>query len=119
MASNKKDMRRPDLIVPYQEPSSKGDGAEFGSTLSSTLPMAAVFMRNRYVGWAAVVFSIQNWLGESEDSKKNGTTGGIFTVGMSFMSLLVTYLPIFLPPPPGLNAGSATNAPAPAPVPVA
>jgi hypothetical protein len=51
MASSKKDMRRADLIIPYQEPPAKGDGAEFGSTLSSTLPMAAVFMRNRYVGW--------------------------------------------------------------------
>jgi len=40
-----------DVVIPYQEPTAKGDSAEFGSTLSSTLPMAAVFMRNRYVGW--------------------------------------------------------------------
>jgi hypothetical protein len=68
---------------------------------------------------AAVVFSIQSWLGESEETKKSGSTPGYFTVGMSLMSLLVTYLPIFLPPPPGLNAGSATGAPQPAPVPAA
>jgi hypothetical protein len=32
---------------------------------------------------AAVVFSIQSWLGESEESKKNSTTPGYFSVGMS------------------------------------
>ncbi|KAK0655861.1 hypothetical protein B0T16DRAFT_451489 [Cercophora newfieldiana] len=119
MASNKKDMRRAELIIPYQEPPAKSDSPEFGSTLSSTLPMAAVFMRNRYVGWAAVVFSIQSWLGESEETKKSSSTPGYFTVGMSVMSLLVTYLPIFLPPPASLNAGSATDAPQPAPIPAA
>lgn len=32
---------------------------------------------------AALVFSVQNWLGESEDSKKKAATSGIFSVGMS------------------------------------
>lgn len=75
--SSKKDMRRPDLgklmrlfphdrlcapqqtnppslrqtVIPYQEPSGKGESSDISSTLSSTLPMAAMFMRNRYVGW--------------------------------------------------------------------
>ncbi len=39
-------------VVPYQEPAPKGgDAPEFQSTLSSTMPMAAVFMRNKYIGW--------------------------------------------------------------------
>lgn len=38
-------------VIPYQEPAAKKDASEFSSTLSSTLPMAAIFMRNRYVGW--------------------------------------------------------------------
>lgn len=33
----------------------------------------------------AVVFSIQTWLGESEDSQKSGGTPGYFSVGMSGM----------------------------------
>ncbi|KAL2257955.1 hypothetical protein VTK26DRAFT_8914 [Humicola hyalothermophila] len=115
MASkNQKDMRRPDLIIPYQEPAPKGDNPEFQSTLSSTLPMAAIFTRNRYVGWASVVFSVQSWLGESEETRKSTSTPGYFSVGMSLMALIVTYLPIFLPPVPG-QRGSATGAPAPAP----
>ncbi|KAG6320640.1 hypothetical protein E4U22_003051, partial [Claviceps purpurea] len=78
-----KDMRRADLIVPYQEPTPSSDKAEFSSTISSTLPMAAMFTRNRYIGWAAVVFTVQNWLGESQDSSKNSSTPGIFSVLMS------------------------------------
>ncbi|KAK3994969.1 protein Asterix [Cladorrhinum sp. PSN332] len=110
-----KDVRRPDLIVPYQEPAPRSDGGEFQSTLSSTLPMAAIFMRNRYVGWAAVVFSVQTWLGESEETKKSNSSPGYFSVGMSIMSLIVTYLPLFMPPPNNLQQGSATGAPAPVP----
>ncbi|KAI0116634.1 hypothetical protein K449DRAFT_394734 [Hypoxylon sp. EC38] len=115
MASNK-DMRRPDLVVPYQEPPPKGDNVEFTSTLSSTLPMAAIFTRNRYIGWASVVLSIQNWLGESEEaSKSSASTPGYFTIGMSVMALAVTYLPMFLPPPPGQRGATGTEAAAPIP----
>ncbi|KAH7271451.1 hypothetical protein FSOLCH5_004324 [Fusarium solani] len=110
-----KDARRADLIVPYQEPKATGDSTDFSSTMSTTLPMAAMFTRNKLVGWAAVVFSIQSWLGESEESKKNSTTPGYFSVGMSIMSLAVTYLPMFLPPP-GARSASGTEAPAPVPV---
>lgn len=39
------------IVIPYQEPAAKTDAPEFQSTLSSTLPMAAIFMRNRYIGW--------------------------------------------------------------------
>ncbi|KAF4999465.1 hypothetical protein FDECE_11501 [Fusarium decemcellulare] len=114
MAPNK-DARRPDLVVPYQEPKSSSDTTDFSSTMSTTLPMAAMFTRNKMVGWAAVVFSIQSWLGESEDSKKNSTTPGYFSVGMSIMALAVTYLPMFLPPPGGRQA-SGTEPPAPVPL---
>ncbi|KAI1779285.1 hypothetical protein F4818DRAFT_404034 [Hypoxylon cercidicola] len=112
--ASKKDMRRPDLVVPYQEPAPKGDSADFSSTLSSTLPMAAIFTRNRYIGWASVVFSIQGWLGESEEASKSSTgTPGYFTIGMSVMALAVTYLPMFLPPPPGSQGATSTGPAAP------
>lgn len=37
----------------------------------------------------AIVFSIQTWLGESEDSQKSGGTPGYFSVGMSGMFLFL------------------------------
>lgn len=186
--ASKKDMRRPDLgnwplcpsllpsraqqlterptaAIPYQEPIAKDAGPDISSTMSQTLPMAAIFLRNKYIGWyelphpptiqpaararprqgaiepgmgpghakgfdireqsalliqiiiqrAAVVFSIQNWLGESEYNQTAAGTPGYFAVGMALMSLVVTYLPMFLPPPPGsqgLPTGTEAAAPA-------
>ncbi|KAH7358569.1 hypothetical protein B0T11DRAFT_105484 [Plectosphaerella cucumerina] len=111
--ATKRDMRRPDLIIPYQEPKPKADG-EFSSTLSSTLPMAVMLTRNRFIGWAGMVYSVQNWLGESEVQKKNATTPGYFNVSMAFVSLIVCYLPMFLPPTASPQ-GSATGPAAPVP----
>jgi hypothetical protein len=54
--------------------------------------MAAIFMRNKYVGWAAVVFSIQSWLGESEETKKSSSTPGYFNVGMSGRAIFTSEL---------------------------
>lgn len=39
------------IVIPYQEPMAKTDGPDMSSTMSQTLPMAAIFMRNRYIGW--------------------------------------------------------------------
>ncbi|TGJ87659.1 hypothetical protein E0Z10_g1159 [Xylaria hypoxylon] len=96
-------IRPAQTVVPYQEPPAgkSGESPEFSSTLSSTMPMAAIFTRNKYIGWAAVVFSMQSWLGESEATSQNSSTPGYFSVGMSVLALLVTYLPIFMPPVPG------------------
>jgi hypothetical protein len=60
---------------------------------------------------AAVVVSIQNWLGESEDSRKNASMPGYLNIGMSIMALGTSYLPLFLPPQAG---GVAPRAAAPA-----
>ncbi|KXJ94032.1 hypothetical protein Micbo1qcDRAFT_158981 [Microdochium bolleyi] len=114
MSATKKDMRRADLVIPYQAPAKKAsDQGDFSSTISSTLPMAAIFTRNKYLGWASLVFALQNWLGESESSSSTQSTPGYFSVGMSAMSLAVTYLPLFLPQPPNQRAASSTGPAAP------
>ncbi|PNY26703.1 Uncharacterized protein TCAP_03380 [Tolypocladium capitatum] len=107
-----KDMRRPDLVVPYQEPAASTDKADFSSTLSSTMPMAAMFTRSKFVGWAAVVFSVQSWLGESQEAKRSSGTPGYLNVLMAVAALGVTYMPLFLPP----SAAPAGSAKAPAPI---
>ncbi|PNS19659.1 hypothetical protein CAC42_7503 [Sphaceloma murrayae] len=106
--SNKKDMKRPDLVVPYIEPATK-DSNDISSTMTSTLPMAAIFMRNKVIGWTAVTLAIQSWLAETPESKSAASTPAIFSVGMAFMALGVSYMQLFMPPTPGLgNAGSST-----------
>ncbi|EFW18468.1 conserved hypothetical protein [Coccidioides posadasii str. Silveira] len=118
--ATKKDMRRADLVVPYVDPASKKDG-DMASALSSTLPMAAMFTRSRMIGWCvntppcahlthglqhmlyrtSVVFSLQNWMAESPEQKKNSSTPGYLSVIMSVMAVIVTYVPLFLPPQAG------------------
>ncbi|KAF2279549.1 uncharacterized protein EI97DRAFT_370119 [Westerdykella ornata] len=106
--ASKKDMRRADLIVPYAEPASSSSEGDMASTMASTLPMAAIFTRNK----VAVVFAVQSWLAESAEQKRTSTTPGYFSVGMAFMSLLVGYMPLLLPPPPAqAGTGSSTEAP--------
>jgi hypothetical protein len=68
--ATKKDLRRPDLskstresahlyavrwltlpVIPYQAPATKENSGDFGGAMSSTIPMAAMFTRNKYIGW--------------------------------------------------------------------
>ncbi|KAF2153073.1 hypothetical protein K461DRAFT_277871 [Myriangium duriaei CBS 260.36] len=110
---SKRDMRRSDLVVPYLEPAVAKSDMDFASTLGSTLPMAAIFLRSKMIGWVAVTFAIQTWLAESPDKK--ASTSGIYQVGMAFMSLGVSYMSLFLPPTPSAvptGAGAASPAPA-------
>ncbi|CBX95034.1 hypothetical protein LEMA_P114490.1 [Plenodomus lingam JN3] len=107
MASHKKDMRRADLIVPYAEPTKKGDEADMSSTMASTLPMAAIFTRNKMIGWVAVVFAIQSWLAETPEQRKTSTSPAYFQVGMAAMSLLV--LLVLVPPAPTWNGGQSVR----------
>ncbi|KAF2021725.1 hypothetical protein BU24DRAFT_339939 [Aaosphaeria arxii CBS 175.79] len=114
--ASKKDLRRFDLIVPYQEPAKDKNDTDMSSTMASTLPMAAIFTRNKMIGWVAVVFSIQSWLAETAEQKQSSTTPAFFSVGMALMSLVVGYMPLLLPPQQGrVLGGSGTEAPAAAP----
>ncbi|KAK5679504.1 hypothetical protein LTS10_008325 [Elasticomyces elasticus] len=123
--ANRKDMRREDLsgwtvctlidgaemadtnaVVPYTEPEEKKDASsDIQGTMASTLPMAAIFTRNKYaaancalwsnadadfcrmIGWTSVIFAVQGWLSETAASKSSQATPAIFSVGMAFLSL--------------------------------
>ncbi|RKF72558.1 hypothetical protein GcM1_247045 [Golovinomyces cichoracearum] len=105
------DKRRTDLIIPYQLPTAGEKPLDFSGTLGSTLPMAAMFTRNKFVGWASVVFATQNWLGESSNSKKSSSQQpAIFNLIISIIALLMTYLPMFLPPASVPGKGTNPNA---------
>jgi len=106
---SKKDMRRDDLIIPYQEPPAKESPTDMASTMGNTLPMAAMFTRNKYIGWASVVFSAQNWLSESPETRKTASQPAYISLGMAVLALFVTYLPMFMPPPPGKVSATGTE----------
>ncbi|CAG8259740.1 unnamed protein product [Penicillium salamii] len=90
-------MRRVDLAIPYVDPPKSSSDADISSTMSSTMPMAAMFTRNR----VSFVFSLQSWLGESPDQKKNASTPAYMSVLMSCSDGIVCYLFPPLPPPAG------------------
>lgn len=100
--------------------------------MSSTLPMAAIFTRNKMIGWTSVLFAIQTWLSETPSQRATSSTPAYFSVGMAVLSLGVVslatcsttlkcdadsmfqvYMPLFLPPQAG-RAGQGTGTGAPA-----
>ncbi|KAK5133454.1 hypothetical protein LTR08_007696 [Meristemomyces frigidus] len=91
------------------------DSQDIQGTMASTLPMAAIFTRNKMIGWTAVLFSLQGWLSETPAQAAASSTPGYFSVGMALLSVGVAYAPLFLPPQIGKQAGpgtgTVTNAP--------
>ncbi|GIC86560.1 eukaryotic translation initiation factor eIF-1 [Aspergillus udagawae] len=87
--ASKKDMRRLDLAIPYIEPPKDKNEADMSGVMSSTMPMAAMFTRNRMIGWVSFVFSLQSWLGETPEQKKSAATPAYMSVLMSLMALVV------------------------------
>lgn len=111
--ASKKDMRREDLIIPYKEPSAdKPD--DIANTMATTLPMVAMFTRNKMIGWASFVFAVQTWLAQTPEQAKKSGTPGYMGAGMALLAVGTTYLQLFMPPAGGSRA-SGTQAPGVAP----
>ncbi|CAI7663917.1 unnamed protein product [Penicillium pancosmium] len=139
--SSTKDMRRADLAIPYVDPPKSTSEADMSSTPpqhhstpsspasigpgtmyhvehyadgSSMLFPDNAMMAGvpRLVNQVSFVFSLQSWLSESPEQKKNASTPAYMSVMMSLMALVVpqTYFPMFLPP----QAKGGVAAPAPA-----
>ncbi|CAF9909378.1 MAG: Eukaryotic translation initiation factor eIF-1 [Heterodermia speciosa] len=94
--ASKKDMRRADFAIPYADPSkNKDEKSDIATTMASTLPMAAMFTKNK----ASLVFAIQTWLAETPEQTRTSGTPSYLSVGMAVMAVGVTYVPLFMPPP--------------------
>ena len=55
--------------------------------MSSTLPMAAIFTRNKMIGWTSVLFAINSWLSETPSQRSTSATPAYFSVGMALMAV--------------------------------
>jgi len=75
--------------------------------------MAAIFTRNKMIGWTSVLFAVQTWLSETPSQRTTSSTPAYFSVGMAVLSLGVVYMPLFLPPQAG-RAGQGTGTGPPA-----
>ncbi|KAL8792611.1 MAG: hypothetical protein Q9195_004834 [Heterodermia aff. obscurata] len=82
--ASKKDMRRAELAIPYTEPSKdKDEKSDIATTMASTLPMAAMFTKNK----ASLVFAIQTWLAETPEQTRTSGTPSYLSVGMAAMAV--------------------------------
>ena len=69
--------------------------------MSSTLPMAAIFTRNKMLGWTAVMFGMQQWMNETPAQKATAATPAYFSAGMAVMAVgVVSFSPSFPVFPP-------------------
>lgn len=99
------------MIIPYVDHQKDKNDVDISTTMSSTLPMAAMFTRNKMIGWASFVFALQTWLAGSPEQSRKSSTPGYLSVGMAFLALCVTYLPLFMPPNPARTGMTGTEAP--------
>ncbi|KAK9241135.1 hypothetical protein V1525DRAFT_393790 [Lipomyces kononenkoae] len=88
--------KRANLCVPYV-PMEIKSREDVSSMMASTLPMVAMFLRNKLVAWSALLVTIQSWLNESEASSRDSTQPGWLKVLMSFVGLTVCYMDLFFP----------------------
>ncbi|KAK9321134.1 hypothetical protein V1517DRAFT_327312 [Lipomyces orientalis] len=93
-SSNSK--KRANLCVPYV-PMELKSREDVSSMMSSTLPMVAMFFRNKLIGWSALLITIQSWLNETEASNSDSSQPGWLKVVMSFAGLMVCYMDLFFP----------------------
>ncbi|GAO52546.1 hypothetical protein SAICODRAFT_67673 [Saitoella complicata NRRL Y-17804] len=106
-------------IVPYNSSLHKREDArwdDFAGALASFLPMTALFLRRRWLGWIGLLSAIAAVL-NSKEGRSSTQTPPWTTLLISLSSLFVVYLPILLQPGAlaGLSAGTSTGASSPVP----
>ena len=88
-----KDMRRPDLVVPYISPQDKEESSgDVMSMVASSMPIMAMFARNKFIAWTGVVVTLQHWLAETPKTKASARQPASFSFFMSMMGLAVVCL---------------------------
>ncbi|KAK9385384.1 hypothetical protein V1515DRAFT_608469 [Lipomyces mesembrius] len=88
--------KRANLCVRYV-PMQLKSRDDVSSMMASTLPMVAMFLRNKLIGWSALLMTVQSWLSESEASSNESAQPGWLKVLMSFVGVIVCYMDIFFP----------------------
>lgn len=69
--------------------------------ISQTLPMAAMFMRNKLMSWSSVFLALQSYLTEPvnkpESASDSGAQPPLLRLAFAFISLLTCYMEYFFP----------------------
>ncbi|KAK9455985.1 hypothetical protein V1511DRAFT_496221 [Dipodascopsis uninucleata] len=93
--------KRANLVVPYVPLPAKAQDdiqAFMSQAVTSTVPMVAMFLRNKIIAWSALLIAIQSWLNESEASAAENSTPGWLRVVMSLAGMMVCYMDLIIVP---------------------
>ncbi|CAI5760551.1 unnamed protein product [Candida verbasci] len=93
---------REDLIIPYKHIPAKVRKDAGGNVIAQSLPMAAMFMRNKMLSWAALFLSVQSYLQEPINKPEvanddSASQPAILRVLFAFISVLTCYMDIVFP----------------------
>ncbi|EPY52655.1 fungal protein [Schizosaccharomyces cryophilus OY26] len=92
------DPKRADLVVPYKAIPRAEDDVGL-TTVSTFVCMAALFLRIKFIAWAAFILAASNLLNST--SAPNASPMSMAFMGIA--SLVSTYLPMFLNTPQSPN----------------
>ncbi|CEP60057.1 uncharacterized protein LALA0_S01e02058g [Lachancea lanzarotensis] len=91
--------KRPDLIVDYKHvpaPKSTASSASQG-VLAQSMPMAAMFMKNKFLAWFAMLTTVHYALNGGDEASAD--QGPLLKILMSAVSLGVCYMNVVFPQP--------------------
>lgn len=90
---------REDLVIPYKHVPAKSR-KDAGNVLAQSLPMAAMFMRNKMLSWASVFLAVQSYLNEPINrpaEEDQGQQSPALRVLFAVISLVTCYMDIVFP----------------------
>ncbi|CAR23708.1 uncharacterized protein KLTH0E15312g [Lachancea thermotolerans CBS 6340] len=91
--------KRPDLAVAYTHvpaPKSSAAAASQG-IISQSMPMAAMFMKNKFLAWFGLLSSVHYCL--TADAESSGDQSPVLKLVMALVSLGVCYMNLVFPQP--------------------
>lgn len=101
---------RPDLVVPYRHSPAKPRNEAASGMISQTLPMAAMFMRNKILSWSSLFLAIQSYLSEPINKPQGQAADALpplLRVAFALISMATCYLEFFFPgTSPNLRRGA-------------
>ncbi|KGU22567.1 hypothetical protein MGS_04622 [Candida albicans P78042] len=107
---------REDLVIPYKHVPVKPRKDSTG-VIAQSLPMAAMFMRNKVLSWSALFLTVQSYLNEpiNKPDADDGSQPPFVKIVFALVSVLTCYMDVFFPntnPALRMAAKVATETPA-------
>lgn len=89
-----------DAVVPYKHAPAK-KRSEASSMMAQSLPMAAMFMRNKMISWASFFLAIQSWLNEPINAApvegESTNQPPLLRIAFSLIGMLTCYMDLVFP----------------------